>query len=126
MDGQDAQDKGTISCSPVHLFVPGDDMARELLTRDEVLDQLRKHKPELVKRFGVKTLALVESTIHKEAREDSSIDVLVTFDAPATVKTFFGTQAYIEELLHSRVGLITEKYVSEHWKLYYQSQAHYV
>ena len=91
-----------------------------------MLSQLRKHKPELEKQFGVKTLALVASTVHKEDAEDNTVDVLVTFDAPATVKTFFGAQSYIEDLLERRVGLITEKYIPEHWKLYYQAQAVYV
>ena len=101
-------------------------MAKATLIQDEVLAQLRKHKPELEEQFGVKTLALVASTVNKGATEDSTVDVLVTFVAPATVKTFFGTQFYIEDLLERRVGLITEKYIPEHWKLYYQTQAVYV
>ena len=101
-------------------------MAKTALTRDEVLEQLRKHKPELEKKFGVKTLALVASTVHNQATEDSCIEVLVTFDAPATTKTFFGTQFYIEDLFSRRVDLITEKYIFEHWKPYYQAQAVYV
>ena len=107
-------------------FSYGVAMAKTALTRDEVLSQLRKHKPELEKQFGVKTLALVASTVQEQTTEDSYVDVLVTFDAPATVKTFFGTQSYIEDLLERRVGLITEKYIPEHWKLYYQAQAVYV
>ena len=101
-------------------------MAKTTLTREEILNQLRKHKPELEKQFGVKALALVASTVHEQTTEDSCVDVLVTFNAPATVKTFFGTQSYIEDLLEHRVALITEKYIPEHWKLYYQAQAEYV
>ena len=101
-------------------------MANRVLTREEVLTQLRKHKPELEAKFGVRTLALVASTVHKEATEDDTVDVLVTFNAPATVDTFFGTQSYIEDLLERRVGLITEKYILEHWKPHYQAQAVYV
>ena len=104
----------------------GEAMAKKVLTRDEILNRLREHKSELEKQFGVKALALVASTVHEQTTEDSSVDVLVTFDAPATVKTFFGAQSYIEDLLERRVGLITEKYIPEHWKLYYESQAVYV
>jgi predicted nucleotidyltransferase len=101
-------------------------MQQKALTRDEILGQLRKHKPELEKQFGVKALALVESSVHEQTTEGSSVDVLVTFNAPATVKTFFGTQFYIEDLLELRVDLITEKYIPERWKLYYQARAVYV
>ncbi len=101
-------------------------MAKRELTRDEVLTQLQKHKPELETKFGVRTLALVASTMHEQPSEDSCVEVLVTFDAPATVRTFFGAQSYIEDLLERRVGLITEKYIPEHWKLHYQAQAVYV
>ena len=68
------------------LSILGDEMAKEALTSEEVLSQLRKHKPELEEKFGVKTLALVTSTIQEQARADGCIDVLVTFDAPATVR----------------------------------------
>ena len=101
-------------------------MATKVLTRDEVLGVLRKHKPELEKRFGVRTLALVAATIHEQSTVDGSVEVLVTFDAPATVEMFFGAQFYLEDLLEHRVGLVTEKYISEHWKPHYQRQAIYV
>ena len=101
-------------------------MAKSVLTRDEVLKQLRKHKPELEDKFGVMTLALVADTVRKQDAEDSFIDILVTFNAPTTAESFFGTQFYIEDLLERRVCVITEKSIVEHWKPYYEAQALYV
>jgi predicted nucleotidyltransferase len=37
------------------------------------------------------------------------VDLLVTFDGPATSKRFFGTQFFIEDLLGCPVDLVTEK-----------------
>ena len=101
-------------------------MAKKALTRDEALQQLRKHKPELEKQFGVSSLALVGSTARDQAAEDSDIDLLVSFDGPATSKMFFGVQFYIEDLLERPVDLITEKFLTEDRRPYYQAEAIYV
>ena len=77
--------------------------------RDEVLKLLTEHKPELVRRFGITDLALFGSTVRDEARPDSDIDVLVSFDGPATSKRYFGVQFYLEDLLGKPVDLVTDK-----------------
>ena len=101
-------------------------MAKTALTRDEALRQLRKHKPELVRQFGVTTLALVGSTARDEATEDSDIDLLVRFDRPTTSKAFFGVQFYVEDLLERPVDLISEKFLPENRRPYYLADAIYV
>ena len=101
-------------------------MAKTALTRDEVLSQLRKHKPELEKQFGITTLALVGSLARDEASEDSDIDLLVGFDHPATSRSFFGVQFYIEDLLERPVDLITEKFLNDNRRSYYKAEAFYV
>ena len=54
------------------------------MNRDEVLDQLARNKPTLVARYGVDRLALFGSTVGDAARADSDIDILVSFNGPAT------------------------------------------
>lgn len=78
------------------------------MTRDDVLTVLARHKPVLTERFGVTKLALFGSFARDAAREDSDVDVLVSFDGPATVKRFFGVQFYLEDLLGRAVDLVTE------------------
>ena len=53
------------------------------------------------------------STARDEATADSDIDLLISFDRPATLKTFFGVQFYVEDLLERRVDLITEKFLPD-------------
>ena len=79
------------------------------MNREEVLDILRTHKPILAERFGVTELALFGSFARDEATDKSDIDILVKFDKPATSKTYFGVQFYIEDLLGRPVDLVTEK-----------------
>jgi predicted nucleotidyltransferase len=79
------------------------------MRKDEALKLLAQHKPELIRRFGITDLALFGSTVRDEARPDSDIDVLVSFDGPATSKRYFGVQFYLEDLLGSPVDLVTDK-----------------
>lgn len=44
-----------------------------------------------------------------EARDDSDIDILVSFDGPATSARYFGVQFYLEDLLGHPVDLVTDK-----------------
>ena len=44
-----------------------------------------------------------------EVRPDSDVDVMVTFDGPATSQRYFGVQFYLEDALGYSVDLVTEK-----------------
>ena len=79
----------------------------EAMNRDEVLNLLRAHKPALAERFGVTELALFGSFARDQATDRSDVDILVVFDGPATSKSYFGVQFYIEDLLGRPVDLVT-------------------
>ena len=52
------------------------------MTRAEVLEMLRAHRPVLAERFGVADLALFGSYARDEGTDGSDVDILVRFDAP--------------------------------------------
>ncbi len=79
------------------------------MKRSEVLSQLQAHMPEMKERFGVLELALFGSTSRATAGAESDIDILVTFDGPATSSRYFGLQFYLEDLLGRSVDLVTDK-----------------
>ena len=79
------------------------------MTKEELLDLLRQHKPTLAQNFGVTDLALFGSFARDEAVDESDVDLLVQFDGPATSKSFFGVQFYLEDLTGRRVDLVTGK-----------------
>ena len=96
------------------------------MRKDEVLKLLTQHKPELIRRFGITDLALFGSTVRDEARPDSDIDVLVSFDGPATSKRYFGVQFYLEDLLGSPIDLVTDKALRPQLRPYVEASAIHV
>jgi uncharacterized protein len=87
---------------------------------------MNEHKPVLAGRFGVKTLALFGSMARGTAREDSDVDLLVTFDGGATAKRHFGAQSCIEDLLHRPVDLVTESALRERLRPFVERDAIHV
>ncbi|MCE2464201.1 MAG: nucleotidyltransferase family protein [Dehalococcoidia bacterium] len=79
------------------------------MNRDEVLNTLKAHKPTLGERFGITGLALFGSFARDQANDKSDVDILVWFDTPATSRSYFGVQFYIEDLLGWPVDLVTDK-----------------
>lgn len=96
------------------------------MNRDETLNLLQAHKAELSRRYGVTALALFGSTVHDAAAPDSDVDVLVSFNGPATSKRYFGVQFYLEDLLGHPVDLVTEKALRAELKPYIEREAVYV
>ena len=96
------------------------------MKRSEALKFLREHKPELEKRFSVVDLALFGSTSRDTAGEESDIDILVTFDGPATSTRYFGLQFYLEDLLGQPVDLVTDKALRPELRPYVEREAIHV
>ena len=96
------------------------------MNRFEILNKLQAHKPTLAEHFGVTGLALFGSYARDQATEDSDVDILVSFDGPATSKTFFGVQFYIEDLLGRPVDLVTEKALRPEIRPYVEREALHV
>ena len=53
----------------------------------------------MVREFGVHDLALFGSVARDEAGTSSDVDILVSFDGPATADRYFGLQFFLEDLL---------------------------
>lgn len=79
------------------------------MKRNNALTLLRTIKPILAQQFGVTQLALFGSTARNEASDNSDVDILVSFDGPATSARYFGVQFYLEDQLGCSVDLVTEK-----------------
>lgn len=101
----------------------GEEMAKKALTRDEVLSQLRKHKPELEKQFGVTSLSLFGLYPPEDTAEFFDIDLMVTFDSPTTVRNLYGVQHYIEDMMGLKVGVVTKGSLSAERRSYFEEIA---
>ena len=73
---------------------------------DEVFRILADQKPELQKRFGVKSIAIFGSTARNEAGPDSDVDVLVEFDRKISLFDLSDTKFFLEDLLGESVDLV--------------------
>jgi hypothetical protein len=96
------------------------------MTRAQVLQLLATSKAELASRFGVTALALFGSVVRDAARADSDVDVLVSFDGPATAARYFGVQFFLEDLLGRPVDLVTEKALRPELRPYVEREAVHV
>jgi len=79
------------------------------MKRSKVLEVLTRVKPDLASHFGVVQLRVFGSTARDEAQLDSDVDILVSFDGPATSQRYFGVQFHLEDALGCSVDLVTEK-----------------
>jgi predicted nucleotidyltransferase len=93
------------------------------MTRDELLALLGQHKPVLAERFGVASLRLFGSFARGTARADSDVDLLVSFDGPATAKRYFGVQFYLEDLIGREVDVVTEDALRPRMRPYVERDA---
>ena len=96
------------------------------MKKNVAIQSLAKIKPELHARFGVTRLALFGSTARDTAQVTSDIDILVSFDGPATSKKYFGVQFLLEDLLGCKVDLVTDKALRPELKPYIESEAIHV
>lgn len=96
------------------------------MNRAHVLEQLAKSKATLVARYGVTDIALFGSTARDTARVDSDIDILVSFDGPATSVRYFGVQFFLEDLLGRPVDLVTDKALRPELRPFIEKEAVHV
>jgi uncharacterized protein len=79
------------------------------MKRDDILSRLLERRREISERFGVERVGLFGSAARDELREDSDVDVLVSFRGHATFDGYMGLKFYLEELFGRKVDLVTEK-----------------
>jgi uncharacterized protein len=79
-----------------------------------------------VEHYDVEKLALFGSTARDTAREDSDVDILVSFDGAATSSRYFGVQFYLEDLLGCSIDLVTEKSLRPELRPFVERDAIYV
>lgn len=84
------------------------DISSELLIR-----RLREYAPACTTQFGVRSLRIFGSWARGTATANSDVDLLVSFDGPATARRFYGLQLFLEDLLGRPIDLVTEEALRE-------------
>lgn len=96
------------------------------MKRHEALTLLRKIKPIVMQQFGITDLALFGSTARDEANDSSDVDILVSFDGPATSARYFGVQFLLEDSLGCTVDLVTDKALRPELRPFIEKEAIHV
>jgi len=67
---------------------------------------LRKQLPALVSKYHVAALGLFGSRVRGEEREDSDLDILVSFDETPTLFQFIDLECELSDVLGLKVDLV--------------------
>ena len=73
---------------------------------DEYKKILVAHQEELARNFHVRSLGLFGSRLRGEQREDSDLDILVTFSSTPGLLRFSGLRYHLSDLLGVKVDLV--------------------
>jgi len=76
------------------------------LTREDILTKIASERA-LLKKYGVRSLALFGSIARGEAGEESDVDLLVEFSRPVGIFEFVRLKRALEAVLGRRVHLAT-------------------
>jgi hypothetical protein len=86
-------------------------------TREEVLRILEREKPELMRRYGLKRLALFGSYAREDQREASDVDILVEVD-PSIGLGFVELADRLEDALGIRAEVVSRRAIKpRYWEI---------
>ena len=73
---------------------------------ESVLKTLHRQIPILAERYSVETLEVFGSYVRDEQKQDSDLDVLVTFKEDPSLLTYIAIENYLSDLLGVKVDLV--------------------
>jgi predicted nucleotidyltransferase len=76
------------------------------MDKKQIIDIIKKSKPEIESRYGVQRLGLFGSYVRKRQRKKSDIDILVTFSRDIDLFEFLDLREYLESRLQTKVDLV--------------------
>jgi hypothetical protein len=76
---------------------------------EDIKNILNGHKKELQTKFRVKNIGVFGSYVRGENKSESDLDILVEFDEPVGLFAFMDLEDYIENLVHTKIDLVSAK-----------------
>ena len=73
---------------------------------ERYLETLRKHLPELARKYHVRSLEVFGSFVRNEQTEGSDLDLLVTFDEVPGLLRYIEIEYHLSDLLGIKVDLV--------------------
>lgn len=81
---------------------------------ETIKEIIGKHKAEICEKYHVSEIGVFGSYTHEEQRDDSDIDILVSFEKPIGFIKFMRLEFYLSELLDKKVDLVTKGSLKPH------------
>ncbi|MBM4306765.1 MAG: nucleotidyltransferase [Deltaproteobacteria bacterium] len=78
---------------------------KKALTKDEILDAIRKHRDVLLK-YKVREIGLFGSFVRGDQEVRSDIDLVVDFEEPS-IENFMGLSSFLENLFEKKIEILT-------------------
>lgn len=88
-------------------------------------EKLKEAKPLLRDKYSVDKIGYFGSFARGDYREDSDVDILVTFSRDGGWE-FFDLKDYLEQILNKEVDLVTQYSIRKQWKEAILSQVKYI
>jgi uncharacterized protein len=93
------------------------ELAGAMKTKAEILEILQKEKPELMRRYGLKRLALFGSYAREDQREESDVDILVEIERPIGLG-FVELADRLEDALGIRTEVVSRRAIKpRYWEI---------
>lgn len=92
---------------------------------EEIKDIINRHRQELEERFKVKSIAIFGSYARGDQTPESDIDIMVEFRAPVGF-LFIHLADYLEQILETKVDLLTREAVKPNRRRYIMEELVYV
>ena len=84
----------------------------------EIIQTLKEHEKELREAYRVKHLKVFGSYAKNNQKEDSDLDLMVSFEETPTLLEFIDLKEYLESITGIKVDLVTEEGISPYIKPY--------
>jgi uncharacterized protein len=78
-------------------------------TLEEIKNSLNLQKQLLKEKYKVKTVGIFGSYLRNEQTDKSDIDILIDYEETPSLITLIELEYYLEEVLNSKVDLVTSK-----------------
>lgn len=88
------------------------------MNKEEIIKILEEVGEEVKQKYKAEIKGIFGSYVRGEEKEDSDVDVLVDFEEGADLFDFVGTALFLEDKLHRKVDVVTERSLRKEIKPY--------
>lgn len=86
---------------------------------------LQKLKPELVKKYHIRSIGLFGSLVRNDFTATSDVDIIVDFTKPIGIE-FIDLAEYLEKVIHKKVDLVSKAGIKQKYFETIESEIVYV